>query len=125
MTDQYVGEEESDEAYEAAYEAHRSALYEAILAYADEHELNDGFLAQILTDLGLSFRMASYAEETDKPSVGGLRLELDRYVREIGENVRDAKKYAAEFITEVRSGRGETAEGDEDAAGEPASDPKG
>ncbi|MBS9476098.1 hypothetical protein [Ancylobacter radicis] len=107
--------DESDEAYDAAFETHRAALYEQLLTYADEHDLSDGFIADLVSDLGLSLRMVAYAAETEKPSVGGLRLDLDRYARELGEAVRDAKKYAADFIAEAKATRErEEADGDEE-----------
>ncbi len=85
------------------------------MAYADEHDLGDAFLADLVSDLGLSLRMVAYAAETEKPSVGGLRLDLDRYVRELGDSVREAKKHAADFIAEAKAAREE--EDDEDDAG--------
>lgn len=98
-------DEETDEAYDAAFEAHRTALYDMLMTYADEHDLSDGFLSLLASDIGLSLRMVAYASETEKPSVGGLRLDLDRFARELGESVRDAKKYAAEFIAEAKAAR--------------------
>lgn len=109
-------DDESDEAYDAAFETHRTALYEQLIAYADAHDLGDGFLADLTADLALSLRMVAYAAETEKPSVGGLRLDLDRYAREVGESVRDAKKYAGEFIAETKAAR--AAEDEEDDGGE-------
>ena len=114
-------EDESDEAYEEAYDTHRAALYERLMAYADEHDLGDAFLADLVSDLGLSLRMVAYAAETEKPSIGGLRLDLDRYVRELGGSVREAKKHAADFIAEAKAAReeDEDEEGDEDEDGTP------
>ncbi|MDF2621484.1 MAG: hypothetical protein K0S00_4143 [Xanthobacteraceae bacterium] len=102
-------EDETDEEYDAAYEAHRTALYDMLIAYADKEELSDGFMAQLLSDLGLSLRMVAYASETEKPSIGGLR---DRYTRELGESVREAKKHAAEFIADAKAAR-EAEEGED------------
>ncbi|MBB3771415.1 hypothetical protein FHS55_002014 [Angulomicrobium tetraedrale] len=107
-------DDENEDGYEEAYETHRSGLYDMIVAYADEHELGDGFLADIVADLGLSLRMVAYAAETEKPSIGGLRLDLDRFVRELGDSVREAKKQAPDFIAEAKAAREEEgAEGDE------------
>lgn len=105
-------EDETDEEYDAAYEAHRTALYDMLIGYADKEELSDGFMAQLLSDLGLSLRMVAYASETEKPSIGGLRLDLDRYTRELGESVREAKKHAAEFIADAKAAR-DAEEGEE------------
>lgn len=118
--DDSIENDESDEAYDEAFETHRAALYERLLAYADEHDLSDGFIADLVADLSLSLRMVAYASETEKPSMGGLRLDLDRYARELGEAVRDAKKHGADFIAEAKAARErEEAEGDaEDEGGE-------
>ena len=97
--------EDGDEGYDEAYDAHRAALWDMLMAYADEHDLADGFLSDLVSDLGLSLRMVAYAAETEKPSVGGLRLDLDRYAREMGESVREAKKGAATFIAEAKAAR--------------------
>jgi len=113
MADWDEPEDESDAAFEEAYDTHRAALYEQLMAYADEHELRDGFLADLVSDLGLSLRMVAYAAETEKPSVGGLRLDLDRYVRELGDSVREAKKHAADFIAEAKAAREEAEQGED------------
>ena len=104
---------ESDDDFEAAYETHRGGIYEVLIAYADEHDLSDGFLAHIVSDVGLSLRMVAYASETDAPSATGLKLDLDRFAKELGDSVRDAKKDAAEFIAEAKLARDEQAEGDD------------
>ena len=106
-------DDENLDEFEEAYERHRIALYEMIIAYADEHDLGDGFLAQLVSDIGISMRMVAYVAETEKPSVGGLRLDLDRFTREIGDAVREAKKGAAEFIADARR-----AQAEDEAAGE-------
>ncbi len=104
---------ESDDDFEAAYETHRGGIYEVLVAYADEHDLSDGFLAHIVSDVGLSLRMVAYASETDAPSATGLKLDLDRFAKELGDSVRDAKKDAAEFIAEAKLAREEQADGDD------------
>ncbi len=107
---------ESDDDFEAAYETHRGGIYEVLIAYADEHDLSDGFLAHIVSDVGLSLRMVAYASETDAPSATGLKLDLDRFAKELGDSVRDAKKDAAEFIAEAKLAREEQADGDDDGS---------
>ncbi|MFD2142249.1 hypothetical protein [Ancylobacter oerskovii] len=109
--------EDGEDGYDEAYESHRAALWDMLMAYADEHDLADGFLSDLVSDLGLSLRMVAYAAETERPSVGGLRLDLDRYARELGESVREAKKGASEFIAEAKAAReAEGAEAEEGAA---------
>ena len=113
-------DEESDEAFDAAYETHRTALYDMLIDYAEKHDLSDGFISMLASDIGLSLRMVAYASETEKPSVGGLRLDLDRFSRELGESVRDAKKYAAEFIAEAKAAREEEQAEDDGAESRPS-----
>lgn len=119
--DDDLPEDENLDEYEEAYERHRVDLYEMLIAYADEHDLGDGFLAQLVSDIGVSMRMVAYVAETEKPSVGGLRLDLDRFTREIGDAVREAKKGAAEFIADARRAQEEeeaaAAAGGEDGEG--------
>ncbi|GLK71172.1 hypothetical protein KHC23_10380 [Ancylobacter dichloromethanicus] len=122
-------DDETDDAYDAAFDQHRAALYDMLMDYADTHELSDSFMAVLASDIGLSLRMVAYAAETEKPSVGGLRLDLDRYARELGDSVRDAKKYAAEFIAEAKAAQEADEEEDDDededgaAEGEPKAQP--
>ncbi len=112
-------QDDTDDGYDAAFDQHRAALYDMLMEYADEHDLSDSFMAVLASDIGLSLRMVAYASETEKPSVGGLRLDLDRYTRELGDSVRDAKKYAAEFIAEAKAAQeADGAEGDEDGSAE-------
>ncbi|MCS0495983.1 hypothetical protein NVS89_12825 [Ancylobacter sp. MQZ15Z-1] len=112
--------EDEDDGYEQAYEEHRAGLYDQLMAYAEDHDLSDGFMADLVADLALSLRMIAYAAETEKPSIGGLRLDLDRYARELGESVREAKRHAAEFIAEAKSAREEEdEEGEEEGKEKP------
>ncbi|QIB35551.1 hypothetical protein [Ancylobacter pratisalsi] len=105
MADWNETPQDEEESYEEVYEEHRSALYDQLMAYADAHDLSDGFMSDLVSDLGLSLRMVAYAAETEKPSVGGLRLDLERYTRELAESVREAKRQAAEFIAEAKAAR--------------------
>ncbi|MDQ0301765.1 hypothetical protein [Ancylobacter polymorphus] len=124
MADSYnEPENDSDDGYDAAFDQHRAALYDMLMEYADEHDLSDSFMAVLASDIGLSLRMVAYASETEKPSVGGLRLDLDRYARELGDSVRDAKKYAAEFIAEAKAAQ--EAEGAEEDEAEGEEDDEG
>lgn len=108
-----IPEGENADDFDAAYETHRGDIYELLVAYADEHDLSDSFLAHLVSDVGLSLRMVAYAAETEKPSAGGLKLDLDRFAKELGESVRDAKKDAAEFIAEAKLAREEQTDGDD------------
>ena len=51
--------------------------------------------------------MIGYALETDKPSASGLKMDLDRFGREVDDCIRSAKKSADEFIDEAKDLRTE------------------
>ncbi|MBN8997825.1 MAG: hypothetical protein J0H54_00125 [Rhizobiales bacterium] len=97
-----------DEGYdeiEAEYDAHREALFELVSGYAEEHDLDDALLTGLLLDLSVSTRMLLYAYGTEKPSAGGLKLELDRFLKDVGDHVREVKKAAEDFIADIKADR--------------------
>jgi hypothetical protein len=55
----------------------------------------------ILLGMCIRMRMIGYALETEQPSGSGLKMELDRFRREIDDAMRAAKKGAEEFIEEA------------------------
>ena len=95
--------EDLDEDAEAADELdqHGLALHELIQDYLDEHDLPDRMGSLILLSIGIRMRMIGYAMETEEPSATGLKMDLDRFRREIDECIRTAKKGAEEFIEEA------------------------
>ena len=90
---------------EAEYDRHREALFELVSNYAEEHDLEDALLTGLLLDLSVSMRMLLYAYGTEKPSSGGLKLELDRFLKEVGDHVREVKKGADDFIADIKADR--------------------
>jgi hypothetical protein len=95
--------EEYDEDAEAINEMdqHGLALHELIQDYLDEHDLSDTLGSLILFSISMRMRMIGYAMETEKPSASGLKMDLDRFKRDIDEGLRTAKKSAEEFIEEA------------------------
>jgi hypothetical protein len=87
-----------DDALAEVYDNHRSELYEMIYEYADDEGLEEGFLAHLILDLAVSTRLNAYAAETDEPNEDGLKANLDAFVGEVGDLVREAKKEAGAFI---------------------------
>jgi hypothetical protein len=81
------------------YEELRNLLLTAVNDCADDHDIPQGALALLLVDLGVSAYMFAYVLRTEKPSALGLKLELDRFRREIEDFLRSSKKSAAEFVT--------------------------
>jgi hypothetical protein len=73
-----------------------------VLEFAEEQEIDDEVLSPLLLRLALSARMVAYAAGTAKPSGGGLKLDLDRFRREIDDVIRETKKDADRFIAQAR-----------------------
>jgi hypothetical protein len=91
------------DAFAEEYEEHRDALYNMVSDYADEHEMDDALLTGLLLDLAVTTRMVVYANSVEKPSAGGLRLELDRLLKDVTDHLREVKKDAEGFIAEVKA----------------------
>ncbi len=73
-----------------------------VTEFAEEEQLGDAVLATMLLQLAISTRMMAYVVSVDKPSSFGLKLDLDRFRRDIEESLREMKKRADEFIGEAR-----------------------
>jgi hypothetical protein len=97
-SDDLFGNGEEHDAAESEFERHGRAVHELVQDYLDEHEIPDSAGAVLLLNAALTLRMIGYATEVEKPSAGGLRLDLDRFRREIDDAVRRAKRGAEEFI---------------------------
>ena len=80
---------------------HGLALHELIQDYLDEHDLSDQMGCVILLGMCIRMRMIGYALNTEQPSASGLKMDLDRFRREIDDAMRAAKKGAEEFIEEA------------------------
>lgn len=100
-------DDDSEEAKEFAdeFDRRRQALYEGICDFMDEEEIGEAYVAQLLLDSALSMRMTAYGMGVENPSAAGLKLDLDRLGRDIGDMVRAAKKRADEYIHLVKEER--------------------
>jgi hypothetical protein len=85
-------------AAEGDYERWREKMYQRVSEIAEEEDISFGALALLLVDLGISSRMIEYVAATPKPSVGGLKLDLDRFRREIDDYFRGCKRDAEDFL---------------------------
>jgi hypothetical protein len=94
-------DEDFDEASEQ-YERLRDLLQARISEFADEHDVPVGALSPLLMDLAVTTRMTDYALSVEKPSASGLKLELDRMLREAGEYIRDCKRHAEDFMAHTK-----------------------
>jgi len=100
--------EEADELeLDEEYEELRRELRSRLEGFADEHDLPEGVLAALLLEMALMSRTLDYLGSVEKPSGSGLRLELDRFRRDIDEVMRAAKKGADALIAEAKQAMAE------------------
>jgi hypothetical protein len=88
-----------------AFEQRRQILYERICDFIDEEQIDEGYASHLLFDAAINARMIAYGMGVESPSVAGLKIDLDRVAREVGEMLREAKKGAEEFIREIKEER--------------------
>jgi hypothetical protein len=98
MSDDLFDNHEGKDDEEDDFGRHGQAVHELVQDYLDEHEIPDSAGALLLLSDAITLRMIGYATEVEKPSASGLKLDLDRFRREMEEAVRAAKKGAEEFI---------------------------
>ncbi len=91
------------ESWDDEQEAHAEEIREMVLDYLEEHEVDEGTAVFGLIEIALSIAMSGYVMSVDKPSVGGLRMALDRLGKDVSDLIREAKKSAEEFLTETRA----------------------
>jgi hypothetical protein len=98
MSDDLFGNGEEHDAAESEFERHGRAVHELVQDYLDEHDIADSAGSLLLLNAAITLRMIGYATEVEKPSAGGLKLDLDRFRRDMDDAVRNAKRGAEEFI---------------------------
>jgi hypothetical protein len=103
MTSQMDDFDEETDAAMDELNRHGVALHELIQDYMDEHDLSDELTSLMLLNMSVRMRMVGYALETEKPSGSGLKLDLDRFRREVDDCIRAAKKEADHFIAEAKA----------------------
>jgi hypothetical protein len=86
------------------------ALFVRLESFMDEQDIGDLYLADLLVDAVIRLRMGAYAAETEKPSVAGLKLDLERLRLDVEQAIRFAKKDAEDFIAEVKEARAQEGE---------------
>ena len=79
------------------------SLFERVSEFAEDEEIDDELLSMLLFRLSLTTRMMAYAENAAKPSAGGLKLDLDRFGRDIETHLRESKKDADRFVAEAKA----------------------
>ncbi len=88
-------------------------LSEHIVKFADDEDISDEMLPALLFRIAMTSRMVGYVATTAKPSAGGLKLDLDRFRRDVEDVIRETKKDAEAFIAHTKEAI-EAAEPDED-----------
>jgi hypothetical protein len=97
--------DDEDEAVLDELDQYSLALHQLVQDFADERDLSDEMTSLMLLNISVRMRMVAYALEAEKPSGSGLKLDLDRFRREIDDCVRAAKKDADHFIAEAKVAR--------------------
>jgi len=98
------------------FDRHSGALLQVVQDYIEEHDLLEEMMSLVLLNLSVRLRMVGYALETEKPSAAGLKLDLDRFRRELDGCVRAAKKDADRFIADAKAARAKAESEAEDEA---------
>jgi hypothetical protein len=106
-SDDLSGEDPEIDEFVEDFERHRNAIYESILDYMEEVEINEAYVAQLLCDAMIRMRMTAYGLGVESPSVAGLKMDLDRLKDEVNVFLREAKKGAEEYIAHVKELRQE------------------
>jgi hypothetical protein len=102
MSDDLFGNGEESDSDSDDFARHSRAVHELVQEYLNTHDISDAAGSALLLDLAIHMRTIGYVLEVEKPSGSGLKLELDRFRRDIDEAIRHAKKGADEFILTVK-----------------------
>jgi hypothetical protein len=106
-SDDLSGEDPGMDEFVEDFERHRNAIYESIIDYMEEGEIDEAYAAQLLMDAMVRMRMTAYGLDVESPSVAGLKMDLDRLKEEVNVFLREAKKGAEEYIVHVKELRAE------------------
>jgi hypothetical protein len=96
-------EDEGFAGFADEFEQHTKAIYQLVADYMDDLEVPEGLIAEVLLHMAVNMRMVAYAIEAEKPSVAGLKIDLDRLRNEMDQLVRESKKGAEVFIASAKS----------------------
>ena len=77
-------------------------LSQRMVEFAEEEGIPDEMLSPLLLRLSLTSRMVGYAASAAKPSGAGLKLDLDRFRRDVENIIRETKKDADRFIAQAK-----------------------
>jgi hypothetical protein len=94
-------DEDGDQAFHD-FDRLTELLFQRVAEFAEEEGVADELLSPLLLRLSLTMRMVAYTETAAKPSGGGLKLDLDRFRRDIEDLIRATKKDADGFIAHAK-----------------------
>jgi hypothetical protein len=77
-------------------------LSQHLLKFAEDEGISDEMLSPLLLRIAMTSRMVGYIASTAKPSAGGLKLDLDRFRRDVEDVIRETKKDAEGFIARAK-----------------------
>src|SRR5215469_12451600 len=83
-----------------AYQRDRDGLHDLIADYLEDFDINTGDGVYMLLDIMVGLRVAAYGFGVENPSASGLKLDLDRFAREVTDFLRESKKNADSAIDE-------------------------
>jgi hypothetical protein len=89
--------------FHAEWERHQREIHDLVEDYREENDIGDAAVSMMLMTVGLNMRMTAYALDVDKPSASGLKLDLDRFKRDIDSLFREARKNAEAFIETAKT----------------------
>jgi hypothetical protein len=110
--DDPYGDDESEVAEE--FDQLRERLFQHVSEFADEESIPDEVLPLLLLQLSVSTRIMAYVTAVAKPSGGGLKLDLDRFRRDVDNLVRESKKDADQTVANMMEAMAKAAELDDD-----------
>jgi hypothetical protein len=96
-------EEEGFAEFADEFDRHTKAIYQLVADYMDDLEIPEAMIAEVLLHMAVNMRMVAYAMEAEKPSVAGLKLDLDRLRGGMEQLVRESKKGAEAFIASAKA----------------------
>ena len=115
MSDDLSSDHE-DAAFEA-YEAHRTALMQMLSEFAEQQDIDEGLLAELLLEAAVSMSALDYALSVAKPSESGLKMQFDRFQRGFGDLIRlskkDARNHLARMLKALDEAAAMASDGDE------------
>ena len=78
-------------------------LSQHLVEFAEDQDVSDEMLAVLLVRIAITSRMVGYVASTAKPSAGGLKLDLDRFRRDIEDLIRVTKKDAEGVVARAKA----------------------